>query len=352
MKIKMLFLAACIMFLFCGCGQSETWKDNYKLKNISVYTAAENSDNICIVAYPYNYISNGEWQSMESTAVDVEELSIEEVQYFYDYIVNLENPEYMRGYELYMDEYKGMYEGHTFTCAMTLEYEDYWGNEKTILRLCFDEYPENWGEFTERFNKVCGEKYLTDETKLQEMTPEYLQETMRFAEEDYSTKRLENAIEELELDMFDFVVDQRGMLSDYELDEKLTIQYLPREVHNVESTANEFGHFVSAFIRDNFGKAAFDDLDVRYYDNVSYCIVRIDGEQIRFFRSCRINEEETVRSAWLKKVTYHEEFEYYMWKEGSQEYNWGGDFYYNADGKYGIVGISDPEIIDAFVHAK
>lgn len=352
MKIKLLFLAVCTMFIFCGCGQNEKWDESFKLKNISVYTAAENPDNISIVSYPYNYISNGEWQSMESTVVDVEELSDDEAKYFYDYIVNLETPEYMKDYELYMDDYKGMYEGHTFTCAMNLEYEDNWGKEKNILRLCFDEYPENWENFTKRFNKVCGEEYLTDETDLQEMTPEYLQEVMRFTEEEYSVERLERAIDGLELDMFDFVVDQRGMLSDYELDEKLTIQYLPREVQNVESSANEFGHFVSAFIRDHFGKAAFDDLDIRYYDNVAYCIVRIDGEQIRFFRSCRINEEETVSSAWLKKVTYHEEFEYYMWKEGSQEYNWGENFYYNEDGKYGIAGISNPEIIDAFVHAK
>ena len=361
MKTKILLLAACLIFLFCGCGENTEWEDSaewnakYKLKGITVYTAAENTENICIVSYPYNYISNGEWWSMERTSVDPEEVSQEEAKYFYDYINALQTPDYMMGVEIYKDGYQEAYEGHTFTCALELEYENYWGERVTVERLCFDKYPENWNEFVQKFNILCGEDYLTDGTVIQEMTPEYLQETMRFTDEKYSLKKLRQGIDVLNLDMFDFVVKRRGMFSGYEIDQELTVHYLPKEVKNVESTAKEFGHFVSAFIRDNFGKAAFDDLQVLYFNDVSYCRVRIDGEYIYFFRSCRINEKETVSGVWLDKTkNLDEEFDYYVWKAISGEYTWSEDFYYNADGKYGMVinSTNHSDAIDAFVHTK
>ena len=354
MKIKILLLALCIFCFLCGCGYSEDWDDCYKLKRISVSTTAENPENICIVSYPYNYVSNGEWESMEKTATSIDELSEEDGQYLWDYIVNLETPEYMQDYELFMDDYKGMYEGHTFMCAMAITYVDSWGEEYTILRLCFDEFPKGWNEFVERFNDVCGDNYLTDETKQQEMTAEYLKEVTGITEEEYYPMSLDYVIDTLNLDMFDFIVNNWGRLAGYEIDEMLTIQYLPREIQNVESTANEFGHFVSAFIRDNFGSAAFDDLRIIYFDNVAYCRVEIDGEQIYFFRSCCINDETTSPGVWLKQVTYKEQFEYYMWAEVVGEYNWSEDFYYNADGKYGMAINSsyNPAIIDTFVHTK
>lgn len=354
MKIKIFLLFILMIWVLSGCGYSEDWDDCSKLKRISVSTTAENSENICIVSYPHNYMSNGEWESMEKTAVPVLELSEEDGRYIWDYIVNLENPEYMKDYELFMDGYKGMYEGHTFTCAMAITYEDVWGEEYTILRLCFDEFPEGWTEFVDHFNDVCGATYLTDETKPQKMTPEYLMDITDIKEEDYYPMTLEQIINRLDLDMFDLIMAHSGKIAGYEIDNMLTKVYLPREVQNVESTANEFGHFVSDFIRDNFGKAAFDDLRVTYYDNVSYCWVRIDGQLVGFFRSCCINDKEHPGDVWLKKVTYNEEFEYYMWNEISGEYSYGADFYYNADGKYAILfdGPNNPAIIEAFVNAK
>lgn len=361
MKIKILFLAICMSCFLCGC-DTETvyedngaWNDNYKIKDITVYTAAENPENICIVSYPHNYISNGEWWSMEATALDTEDLSIEEARYFYEYISALQTPDYIQGVDFYKEGYQEAYEGHNFACAIELEYKNYWGEDVIVRRYCFDEYPNNWNEFVGRFNTLCGKEYLTNETTLQKMTSDYLQETMRFTEDTYSKEKLQQGIEVLNLDMFHFVVVKRGMISDYEIDEELTVQYLPREVQNEESTAKEFGHFVSAFIRDNFGKYAFDDLEVLYFENVAYCRVKIAGEYIYFFRTCRINKKDTVSRVWLDKTTYYnEEFEYYIWNSISGEYTWGEEFYYNADGKYGMVidSTNHSDVINAFVHAK
>lgn len=350
-KIKIVLLLLILILCSCGVGEEE-WDNCHKLKQITVYTAAKNPDNICIVSYPHNYVTNGSWKSMEETVVSVDELSKEDGQYLWNYIVGLEMPDYMNDYELYMNDYKGMYEGHVFTCAMMITYEDSWGNERYISRYCFDTFPEGWKDFVGKVNEVCGDELLTTGTELQEMNPEYLKEVTGITEAEYYPMTLQEIIDILNLDMFDFAVDNRGMMDSYEINDMLTIKYLPREIKNVESTPQEFGQFVSAFVRDNFGTAAFDDLDIQYFDRVSYCSMEIDDEKVYFFRSCCINDEST--NPWIHKTTHRDGFQYYMWMETVGDMTWNENFYYNADGKYGMVLNSNynPAIIDAFAHTK
>lgn len=353
MKRKRIFVPIIILLIVgCVCIIGIEDENCHKVKKITVYTAAENPENICIVSCPYNYMAGGEWKSMEETALKAEKFSKEDARFIWKYIVDLETPEYMEDYELYMDDYKALYEGHTFICAVRLEYEDSLGNGYSIDRFCFDTYPDGFREFVSEFNGVCGAEYLTDNTKVQKITPEYLKEVTEITEDVFSPMGLEEVIETLDLDMFDLAVDNRGLLDAYELIEMMTTKYLPREIQNEESTVQEFGHFVSAFVRDNFGKSAFDDLDVQYFDNVSYCRMRIDGRIVYFFRSCCINDDST--DPWIHKTTYRDQFDYYMWMETDGEMTWGQNFYYNADGKYGMVFNANysPATVEAFVNAK
>lgn len=355
LSVSVLFLTFLICFL-CGCQNSgEKWKSGYKLKFMSVTTAAENPANISLVEYPNIYKEMEESFSLKETAIPLEELPEDVEKYLWNYIVNVESADFMEEYtDVYGDfrgNYKELYEGHEFTCELRIVYEDSFGKSHEIIRYCFDEFPEGWSEFVKEFNDICGGEYLTDSITLQEVTPEYMTAVTGLTDEDINGGTLQEFIDYMNIDMFDLAVEYRWIELENDADEFYRIKHLPKELRSEESNFQEFYKFVTTFLRESYSEGAFDYYDIDFYHNGAECRVWVGDDLLCFFRSECVDEDY----GYIRlEQTYEYGFDYYIevsyYEEGA---SLSTPFYYNADGKYGfITDTTNQEILEAFFQAK
>ncbi len=239
---------------------------NIRIRTVEVVSAVENEDHIYQVEYPYSYIAfNKEEKKNERIDMigvkDRDELTKEDTEYIMNYIRSLpedtdpdrENVSF-RIWLVYLDENNEQ------------QYLSAWG---------WDEFPENWGEFIDYVNGLCGGEYLRSEGEVVEVTPQLLTDLYGVTDEDVREGTLEDFIEHKELDIVDLtnhVFYIENELRNYYVDMKETLiaSYRPYEIESVESTEEEYDVFMEDFLgrlEGEWEERESDQNYLRYYVN-------------------------------------------------------------------------------------
>lgn len=239
-----------LAILLTGCAnpkpvaEKEEKQWDIRIRTIEVVSAVENEDHIYQVEYPYTYIAfNKEEKRNERIDMlgvkDRDELTKEDTEYIMDYVRSLpedtdpdrENVSF-RIWLVYLDENNEQ------------QYLSAWG---------WDEFPEDWSEFIDYMNGLCGREYLCSEGEVVEVTPELLTDLYGVTDEDVREGTLEDFIEYKDLDIVDItnhVFYMENELRDYYADMKETLiaPYRPYEIESVESTEEEYDAFMEDFL--------------------------------------------------------------------------------------------------------
>lgn len=268
MWVTVLLVAA----LLAGCGKSEPVTEkkeeprDIRIRTIEVVSAVENEDHIYQVEYPYNYIAFNKAE-MKNERIDLlgakdrDELTKEDTEYIMNYVKSLpedtdadrENISF-RIWLVYLDENNEQ------------QYLSAWG---------WDDFPEDWGEFIDYMNGLCGGEYLRSEGEVVEVTSQLLTELYGVTDEDVRIGTLEDYIKAEDLDIVDitehvFYVEDE--LRDYYADikEPLLAEHRPYEIESVESTEDEYDAFMADFLgrlEGDWQEYDSDQNNLRYYVN-------------------------------------------------------------------------------------
>lgn len=295
------------------------------LKSLEVYSNAVNSERIYHVAYPYRFYAfetdiNGSVSTQTYDLIDHrrgEELSEEELRYFIDYVKGL--PENQKGESL----------SYFIICR----YRDEEGKEESVYRMGYDTFPEEWDEFLNQYNKLCGGEYLFSGEQIQTVTPEFLTEVFGVTDEDVREGTLQDVIDVQKLDMTDvtsFFFRMEGEIDGYygAIKEPLIEPHRPRELIQVESTQEEYDAFLESF----FGKIS--DGQVEEVDS--------DQDYFRYFYTQDTGKSfYTARTSDLDKLPAGKRDldEYYFFELDAhmEDMIMLEDFIYSADRKFILV---------------
>ena len=273
MKIRLLWIMALLVIgLLTGCSkQTPVAEKNeapreIRIRTIDVLSAVENEDHIYQVNYPYTYISYNK-QERQNERIDMlgvkdrDELTKEDTEYIMNYVKNIPentNPDRknvsFRIWLVYLDENNEQ------------QYLSAWG---------WDEFPEDWGEFIDYMNGLCGGEYLRSEGEVVEVTPELLTELYGITDEDVRGGTLQDLIEHNEynmVDLTDHVLYMDNELRDFYADtkEEFIAPYRPYEIESVESTEEEYEAYMEDFLGRLEGaweERESDQNCLRYYVN-------------------------------------------------------------------------------------
>ena len=341
MKKRVLWIIALlVMVLSAGCSSPEPVTEKkeepreIRIRTVEVVSAVENEDHIYQVEYPYTYIAfNQEEKKNERIDMlgvrDRDELTKEDTEYIMNYVRSL--PEdtdsdrknvSFRIWLVYLDENNEQ------------QYLSAWG---------WDEFPEDWGEFIDYMNGLCGGEYLRSEGEVVEVTPQLLTELYGITDEDVRGGTLQDVIEHNELDIVDLtdhVLYMENELRDFYADmkEELIAPYRPYEIESVESTEEEY----DAFMEDFLGR-----LDGEWEERES------DQNYLRFYMNTQNGDEfyigktSELENMWLTPPAdedgyYSIELDAHM--EGMV---FGMDFFYSPDKKFIMVNLLGGGVEDA-----
>ena len=259
----------CIMLTGCGnrkpvAEKEEKW--DIRIRTIEVVSAIENEDHIYQVEYPYNYIAFNK-EEMKNERIDLlgardrSELTKEDTEYIMNYVRSIpedtdadrENVSF-RIWLVYLDENNEQ------------QYLSAWG---------WDDFPEDWGEFIDYMNGLCGGEYLRSEGEVVEVTPQLLTELYGVTDEDVRIGTLEDFVAAKDytiVDLTEHVFYLENELRDYYADikEPLIAPYRPYEIESVASTEEEYDAFMADFlgrIEGDWQERDSDQNDLRYYVN-------------------------------------------------------------------------------------
>ena len=247
-SLRIIVLFAVVMLAGCGkqepVAEKEEKQWDIRIRTIEVVSAVENEDHIYQVEYPYTYIAfNKEEKKNERIDMlgvkDRDELTKEDTEYIMNYVKNIPentNPDRenvsFRIWLVYLDENNEQ------------QYLSAWG---------WDEFPEDWGEFIDYMNGLCGGEYLRSEGEVVEVTPQLLTDLYGVTDDDVRGGTLQDFIEHNEynmVDLTDHVLYMENELRDYYADMKETLiaPYRPYEIESVESTEEEYDAFMEDFL--------------------------------------------------------------------------------------------------------
>ena len=251
-KVRLMPLILALFMCSVGCSKSAPVAEKkeepreIRIRTVEVVSAVENEDHIYQVEYPYSYIAfNKEEKKNERIDMlgvkDRDKLTKEDTEYIMNYVKSIPentNPDRenvsFRIWLVYLDENNEQ------------QYLSAWG---------WDEFPEDWSEFIDYMNGLCGGEYLHSEGEVVEVTPQLLTELYGVTDEDVRGGTLEDFIEHNEynmVDLTDHVLYMENELRNYYADMKETLiaPYRPYEIESVESTEEEY----DAFMEDFFGR--------------------------------------------------------------------------------------------------
>lgn len=339
--VGIVLLLAVVLF---GCGgesggtKKDTGEAGIYLKGLEVYSNVENPEQIYHISYPYYYYAfttepDGSRRSALFDLTDhitPEELKGREMgsEYFVEYVRNL--PENQKGENL----------SYYIICR----YKDEKGNEESIYRRGYDTFPEDWEQFIDECNAICGREYLAGTGKLQTVTPEFLTEIFQVTDEEVREGTLRDMIDVLELDM-------RAVTGNFQIQDALDGYYAaakepliephrPKELVSVASTQEEYDAFLAQFIEKiDADHVTEEDSDQEYFRRLY-----ISDTGKRFY-TARTDDMENLPTGKRSTDDY-----YYMELDAHMEgMVMGADFIYSADGKYILVLLeSDPDVMIAF----
>lgn len=307
---------------------------NIRIRTVEVVSAVENEDHIYQVEYPYSYIAfNKEEKKNERIDMigvkDRDELTKEDTEYIMNYIRSLpedtdpdrENVSF-RIWLVYLDENNEQ------------QYLSAWG---------WDEFPENWGEFIDYVNGLCGGGYLRSEGEVVEVTPQLLTDLYGVTDEDVREGTLEDFIEHKELDIVDLtnhVFYIENELRNYYADMKETLiaSYRPYEIESVESTEEEYDVFMEDFLgrlEGEWEERESDQNYLRYYVNTE------NGDD--FY----IGKTTDLENMNLEPPTDEDGYYGIALDAHMEGMVFGMDFFYSPDKKFIMVNLLGDGVVDA-----
>lgn len=310
-----------------------------QMHSFEVSCMAANDAQIYQVRYPYAYtVFNKEERECDSEdltdVTEPEELSEEDFLYFTEYMKEL-------------DELDGASQS-TGDIAYRIIYDYYDENGESVSLYISgrDGFPEGFEEFLERYNEICGGKYLTYGETIQRVTPEFLTESFGVTDKDVEEGTLQDVIDVRELDMVDVVYRMFDMdveISGYYADikEHLIDPYRPYELKSVESTEEEYDEIVEAYL-EILGTDTWEETES-------------DQKYLR----CLWSEEEH-KEVYIGKTTDLEnmcitpptwEGEYYQIELDAhmEDMTMLTDFVYSKDGKFMLVDEAVTDHILEFI---
>ncbi|MDE7429012.1 MAG: hypothetical protein K2N00_07065, partial [Lachnospiraceae bacterium] len=264
-----------------------------------------------------------------------------------DQIPPQELTEQEKGSEYFVEYVKSLPEagkGENLACYVICRYIDEDGNEESVYRSCYDNFPEGWDEFINCCNQICGGEFLTGHGQIQTVTPEFLTEVFGITDENVKEGTLQDMIDLLELDMKD-VTDQfriEEALNGYYavVKEPLIESHRPRELVCEDSTQEEYEAFLGRF----FEKIGADNVIEEESDQEHFRRFCLSGKG-KYFYTARTGDIEKLPARKRSTDDY-----YYMELDAHMEgMVMGTDFIYSADQKYILVPMeNDPDMMIAF----
>ncbi len=339
-KTSLWIIVLLAMAMLAGCGkqapvaEKEEKQWDIRIRTVEVVSAVENEEHIYQVEYPYSYIAfNKEEKKNERIELlgvkDRDELTKEDTEYIMNYVRSLpedtdsdrENVSF-RLWLVYLDENNEQ------------QYLSAWG---------WDEFPEDWGEFIDYMNGLCGGEYLCSEGEVVEVTPELLTELYGVTDEDVRGGTLQDVIEHNGLDIVDLtdhVLYMENELRNYYADmkESLIEPYRPYEIEVVESTEEEYDAFMEDFLgrlEGEWEERESDQNYLRFYINTQ------NGDE--FY----IGKTSDLENMWLSPPA--DEDDYYMIDLDAhmEEMIFSSDFFYSPDKKFIMVNSLGGGVEDA-----
>lgn len=325
---------------FTGCAKPKSVAEkngaprDIRIRTIEVVSAVENEDHIYQVEYPYSYIAfNKEEKKNERIDMlgvkDRDELTKEDTEYIMNYVKSIPentNPDRenvsFRIWLVYLDENNEQ------------QYLSAWG---------WDEFPEDWGEFIDYVNGLCGGGYLRSEGEVVEVTPQLLTDLYGVTDEDVREGTLEDFIEHKELDIVDLtnhVFYIENELRNYYADMKETLiaSYRPYEIESVESTEEEYDVFMEDFLgrlEGEWEERESDQNYLRYYVNTE------NGDD--FY----IGKTTDLENMNLEPPTDEDGYYGIALDAHMEGMVFGMDFFYSPDKKFIMVNLLGDGVVDA-----
>ena len=341
MKKRVLgIIALLVMVLSAGCSSPEPVTEKkeepreIRIRKVEVVSAVENEDHIYQVEYPYSYIAFNKEEKMNEQidllgAKDRDELTKEDTEYIMNYVQSIPentNPDKenvsFRIWLVYLDENNEQ------------QYLSAWG---------WDEFPEDWSEFIDYMNGLCGGEYLRSEGEVVEVTPQLLTELYGVTDDDVRGGTLQDVIEHNELDIVDItnhVLYMENELRDFYADmkEELIAPCRPYEIESVESTEEEYDAFMEDFLGRLDGEWEERESDqncLRYYVNTE------NGDDFYIGKTTDLENMNLEPPA--------DEDDYYRIELDAQmeEMIFSSDFFYSPDKKYIMVNSLGGGVEDA-----
>lgn len=307
---------------------------NIRIRTVEVVSAVENEDHIYQVEYPYSYIAfNKEEKKNERIDMigvkDRDELTKEDTEYIMNYIRSL--PE-----DTDPDR-------ENVSFCIWLVYLDENNEQQYLSAWGWDEFPENWGEFIDYVNGLCGGEYLRSEGEVVEVTPQLLTDLYGVTDEDVREGTLEDFIEHKELDIVDLtnhVFYIENELRNYYADMKETLiaSYRPYEIESVESTEEEYDVFMEDFLgrlEGEWEERESDQNYLRYYINTE------NGDD--FY----IGKTTDLENMNLEPPTDEDGYYGIALDAHMEGMVFGMDFFYSPDKKFFMVNLLGDGVVDA-----
>lgn len=335
-----------LVFVFTGCSTKSsngaekdiTLTDEIYIQSLEVYSNVVNPKQIYHISYPdYYYAFTTDTDGSISSGmirlinyIPPKELTEQEnrTEYFVEYIKSLPETE----------------KGENLACYVICRYIDAEGNEESVYRRCYDNFPEDWEEFIGWCNQICGGEYLPDQGQLQAVTPEFLTDIFGITDEDVREGTLQDMINLLELDI-------RKVTDSFQIKEALNKYYAavkepfiephrPSELAFADSTQEEYEAFLSQF----FEKIGADNvMEVESDQEYFRCFYLSDKG--KYFYTAKTSDIEKLPAIKRSTDDY-----YYMALDAHMEGVVNGtDFIYSADKKYILVPMeNDTDMMIAF----
>lgn len=355
LKRSSIICSLILMLLFVGCGLKKDGNDfgekskevesfvekpeeygKDTLLKLEVYSAAENDSHIYHAGYnPSGYYGsvhknpktnkaiNGAttFIELENAKSDDPEsdnrITPEEVTYFIKYVSALpEEP----------------VRGENISYWIWCNYIDAYGIKHYLTRYGYDEFPEDWDIFIDRYNEILGDDYLTGSGNVVAVTPEFLTELFGVTDEDVKEGTLQDVIDSQKLNIMRVTGQfyMKEVLKCYysSLEGDILAPYQPVELIAVDSTEEEY----NAFLEEYLQKLGLD------------MSAEVESDQGDCFRRFRINDEfefytaRTVDLGQLPVVQSRDgwsSWHYFLRMDAHMEgMSYGQDFIYSADFKY------------------
>lgn len=265
-----LLIIALVACTFVGCGKTTEISEEsdiasvsqneaeIKLENITVRTAEQNDKNAWCVQWPSVAVTDSFSNFSNKLENATVELSKDQIEYFINYV---ESIDVMDNMDKHINNIsKEDYEGHKYLGSVEIIYNDENDNFQRITRYIFDEYPDGYDEFIEKFSEICGEDFITLNYNMQEVTADYFRRMARISDE-VPDEIVEEFLDIAECDMFELLEDYNYYAAQSGIDYINTYRHLPKELSNEASTENELKEYVT----DIAGK--FDIDESRIFEN-------------------------------------------------------------------------------------